>query len=292
MADVLNENKKITIRSYLKKYFPPELCKELNIIAIASDIDNNGKRDIILDLLSKYNIPYSPLGSGTNRYAILLEGYAVKIALDRAGKVDNMREFKYSRQLQPYVIKVYECFCDGLIAVTEYITVFTIEDLYINQPKMRDILKEISKNYLIGDIGVSPKNYLNWGYRTDLNNSICILDFAYIYSLSYKTFKCDCSSHALLNYDSEYINLRCPHCKKKYTFEDVRRRIKRDDEANEIGNLALNSYVVDSDVQLVDLDPRLTETHEKPKKEKKPKPWENKEPVQDWDFEFTEQPKP
>ena len=265
MAEVLN-NDKINLRSYLKRYFSPELCKELNLLTFTTDIDNNEKRDIILGLLEKNNIPFSPLGSGTNRYAVLIEGYAVKIALDRAGKIDNRREFKYSKQLQPNVIKVYECFPDGLIAITEYITVFTIEDLYRNQSKMRDILKDISQNYLIGDIGVTPKNYLNWGYRTDLDNSICILDFAYIYSLSYKTFRCNCSSHAMLNYDSEYINLRCPHCKKKYTFEDIRRKITRKDEENEIGDLKEKSYVVDSDIQLVDLNPEFTELKTKPKK--------------------------
>ena len=291
MAETENA-KKINIRSYLKKYFSPELCKELSILTFTSDIDNNQKRDIILDLLTKNNIPFSPLGSGTNRYAVLIEGYAVKIALDRAGKIDNRREFKYSKQLQPNVIKVYECFSDGLIAITEYITVFTIEDLYQNQNRMRDILKEISKSYLIGDIGVSSKNYLNWGYRTDLNNSICILDFAYIYSLSYKTFNCTCSPHAMLNYDNDYINLRCPHCKKKYTFEDIRRKITRKDEENEIGDLKENSYVVDSDTQMVEMNPNLSESKEKPKKVKKLKPWEIKEPEQDWDFELTEQPKP
>ena len=265
----------------MKKYFPPELCKELNILTLTGDITNNDKRDEILKLLEKYDIPFSPLGSGTNRYAVLIDGYAVKIALDKAGKVDNRREFKYSKQLQPYVIKVYECFPDGLVAVCEYITVFTIDDIYTHQKEMREILKDISNSYLIGDIGITTKNYLNWGYRTDLSNSICILDFAYIYSLSYKTFNCDCSPHAMLNYDDSYINLRCPVCKKKYTFEDIRRRITRDDETSEIGDLKQESYVVREANQLVPLDTRFTVTKEKPKKEKKLKPWE--EPLQNWD---------
>ena len=150
------------------------------MIADSYDVDNNTKTADIIELLNKYNVPFSPLGNGTNRYGILIDGYAVKIALDRAGKTDNKREFKYVKKLYPYVVKVFECLETGLIAVTEYITIFSLDDFYDNQEEMRKILKDISSNFLVGDIGISTDNYVNWGIRSD--GSIAILDFAYIYS--------------------------------------------------------------------------------------------------------------
>ena len=70
--------------------------------------DNNSKIDIINELLTRFEIDYVPIGPGTNRYAILIDGVVFKIALDDWGMRDNLNEFAMSRELQPYVIKVYE----------------------------------------------------------------------------------------------------------------------------------------------------------------------------------------
>ena len=72
-------------RSLLLKYFSKDLYIEILRITMISDADNNEKGFLIKDLLRKNNIPFSPLGSGTNRIAVLIDGYAVKIALDRDG---------------------------------------------------------------------------------------------------------------------------------------------------------------------------------------------------------------
>ena len=270
-------------RSIIKKYFPVDLLIKLDILTNTYDVDNNTKSADIKSLLNEYNVPYTPLGNGTNRYGVLIDGYAVKIALDRMGKIDNKREFKYTKQLYPYVVKVYECLETGLIAVTEYITIFDLNDFYRNQNEMREILEQISQNYLIGDIGISTDNYVNWGTRND--QSIAILDFAYIYSLSYKGFKCTCEDEGTLVFDRDYNFLKCPFCNKKWSFGDIRKRITKQDEINEIGNIMEIGYVLDKEEQELPIDPEKTPLPKK--KEKKKKRTEIlKEEKQDWDLEI------
>ena len=177
-------------RSLIIKYFTKEIYIELMKITMIADADNNEKGSMIKDLLRQYNIPFEGLGSGTNRMAVLIEGYAVKIALDKDGMIDNRREMLYTRQLQPYVVKVYESTPNGLIAVTEFVEIFTLSEFHEHQEEMAEILSNISTQFLIGDCGITGKNYVNWGTRND--GTICILDFAYIYSVKYGIFKCSC----------------------------------------------------------------------------------------------------
>lgn len=263
----MNEETKV-FRSLIKKYFPADLCIKLNEIALAHDIDNNGKTKEILEAMDSYNVPYSKLGNGTNRYGCLIDGYAVKIALDKAGKTDNKREMKYAKVLYPAVVKVYECLEDGLLAVFEYVTIFSLEDYYDHQSQMRKILKDITENYLVGDIGISKNNYVNWGIRN--TGDIVILDFAYIYALSYKNFLCTCEEEGTLEFDNDYNYLVCPFCNKKWEFRDIRRRVTKEDEIKEIGNIAECGYILHSDEEVLPIDSRF-EIGGKKKKEKKMK---------------------
>ena len=283
----MEEQSKKTFRSLIKKYFPVELLIKIDILTETYDVDNNTKTKDIINLLNEYNVPFSPLGNGTNRYGILIDGYAVKIALDRMGKIDNKREFKYTKKLYPSVVKVYECLETGLIAVTEYITIFSLDDFYDRQSEMRDILEEISRSYLIGDIGISTNNYVNWGTRND--GSIAILDFAYIYALSYKGFQCTCEDEGMLEFDKDYVYLICPFCKKKWEFKDIRRRITKQDEINEIGDIMELGYILKSEEEVHEVDPTKSPVKQKKKKKKKEKIEKPKK--QKWDFDYEEQQK-
>lgn len=237
------------------------------MVALLSPLDNNARAAKMKELMSEYNIPWTSLGTGTNRVGVKIDGYVFKIALDFMGMTDNLREFKYSKVLQPYVIEVYDCLPNGLVAVSEYTTPFGSDDYYDHMPEVREILKDISSKYLIGDIGLTTNNYGNWGIVNPGEKVKC-LDFAYIYSFGYKTFQCSCGE--LLVYDNDFVNLYCPNCGKKYTFREVRRRITRADEAAEIGDIHDYSYTVHSSVEELEVDPRLSEV-ENPKKNKKGK---------------------
>ena len=252
-------------RSIIKKYFPVDLLIKLNSITETRGANNNEKTEFIVNLLDEYGIPYSKLGNGTNRYGCLIDGYAIKIALDRAGKTDNKRELKYGKRLYPDVVKVYECLEDGLIAVFEYVTIFSMDDFYENQEKMRDILRRISSQYLIGDIGISQINFVNWGIRS--TGEICILDFAYIYSLSYKGFICTCEDEGTLEFDNDFNYLQCPFCKKKYDFQQIRKRISQKDEIEEIGDIKECGYILHKEEETLPIDPKLSPVKIKKKKE-------------------------
>ena len=235
---------------------------------IELDVDNNTKGFELKNLLTKYigKDKFTSLGSGTNRFGILIDGYAVKFALDSDGMIDNRREFLYSQDLYPYVVKVYEAFPNGLVAVTEYVEIFNIEAFYKYENKMKEILSDIANNYLVGDVGVTGKNYVNWGIRhSGIDDDICILDFAYIYNVKFNVSRCSCGH--FLQYDDKYVNFECPSCGKKYTFGEVRRKISRKDQENEIGDIRRLGYVLTSSEETKEINPEFT--HDNSKKKKK-----------------------
>lgn len=235
---------------------------------IELDVDNNTKGFELKNLLTKYigKDKFTSLGSGTNRFGILIDGYAVKFALDSDGMIDNRREFLYSQDLYPYVVKVYEAFPNGLVAVTEYVEIFNIEAFYKYENKMKEILSDIANNYLVGDVGVTGKNYVNWGIRhSGIDDDICILDFAYIYNVKFNVSRCSCGH--FLQYDDKYVNFECPSCGKKYTFGEVRRKISRKDQENEIGDIRRLGYVLTSAEETKEINPEFT--HDNSKKKKK-----------------------
>lgn len=282
----------ILLHSMIKKYFSTELLFELDRLSMTHNVDNNTKGVVINRILTAYNIPFKALGSGTNRYAVLIEDYVFKFALDEDGKTDNKREFIYSKHIQPYVIRFYECMKNGLIGVCEYYEVFSEEDFYMtkNQLEMKRILKEISQTFLIGDIGIYKKNYTNWGYRQS-DGKIGILDFAYCYKLSYQVFQCTCADRGMLYYDDNYNQLICPFCGKKHTFWEVRKRIPRSQEQAEIGDIATKGYVVKSEWTKTLLNPKFTDIGEK-KKKKKVAIIEQEKPFMSYDSLTEYQPMP
>ena len=148
------------IRSMILEYISPELYLELLKVTKTPELNNNTKGDYIKKLLIENGISYAGLGSGTNRLGLLIDGYVFKFALDSDGMIDNQREFKYSIQLQPYVIKSYECLPNGLIMVCEYVEVFSLQDFREHTGDMSEILSDLSNIYLIGDVGVISKNYI------------------------------------------------------------------------------------------------------------------------------------
>lgn len=224
--------------SKIHQFFTKELMIGLN--KICHDVlieDNNTKVNKMVELLDKYEVPYTELGPGTNRFAIMIDGYVFKIAMDKDGIRDNLAEFSMGMELQPFVTKVYEC--NGLMIVAEYVTVISKDEFQRSKEEIRQILTHISQGYLLGDVGTVTKNFMNWGYRQD--GSLVILDFAYIYRVIGEEMLCsniinekEEQCGAILEYDDNYHNLICPRCRHKYTFHDIRRRISRQYEEREL----------------------------------------------------------
>ena len=224
------------LKSRILKYINKDLMIRLNSIALDVLIpDNNTKVDLMVAAFEEHNVPFSELGPGTNRYAVLIDGYVFKIGMDKAGIIDNWAEFSLSQELQPFVTKCYEC--NGLIAVAEYVTVISKEEFQNSKDEVRQILSHFADSYLLGDVGSITKNFMNWGYRSD--GSLVILDFAYIYRVIGEELMCgalkedDTTCSGILEYDINFHKLICPVCRKEYTFHEIRRKISREYEEKE-----------------------------------------------------------
>lgn len=240
-------------RSLLASLFTPKQMLDIYKITMISNRDNNGKIVILKQYLTDMGLKYEGLGGGTNRYGLNVDGYAIKIALDKDGMIDNMREMLYSNVLQPYVVKVFELSGKGLMCVTEYVEKFVLKDITEKREEMEEILSLICDSFLVGDVGISPKNYINWG--TKIDGQICILDFAYIYNVKYGVFTCTCNEAALLRYDKDFNNLICPICGKKYTFGQIRKRVTRKQQQDEIGDIHNLGYNLTSEEEEVMFNP-------------------------------------
>jgi predicted RNA-binding Zn-ribbon protein involved in translation (DUF1610 family) len=255
----MDEKATKVFRSLIRRRIPRDLYQELLKMTFMYDVNNNVKGYELKRLLTEYGVPYSSLGSGTNRFGILIDGYAVKFALDPDGMIDNKREFLYSEMLYPSAVRVYECSDDGLIAVTEYVELFNLDAFYQYSNEMRRILGKIAESFLVGDVGVTAKNYINWGIRhTSHGDEICMLDFAYIYSVKYGIFKCTCDDETFLEYDKDFVNFTCPRCGKKYTFGEVRRKVTRSAQDKEIGDIKRLGYVLNAPEVELAINPKFT----------------------------------
>ena len=237
----------MAIKSRIHQFLPEDCMKELN--KVKRDVlisDNNKKIDLFCAILDKYEVPYTELGGGTNRFAIMIDNYAFKIAMDKDGEKDNWMEFSLTQELQPFVVKCYEC--NGLILVTEYVNLVTRDEFMSNKEEMRLILSYIAQGYLLGDVGTIPKNFTNWGYRD--SGEWVILDFAYLYRIRGEEMKCGHVNksgdvcEAFLEYDYDYSSLRCPKCGHKYIFNEIRGRISKEFEDEEVDFVKNMAYVV------------------------------------------------
>ena len=255
---------RMTLRSRINKFFTPELQRELEeMIFYEYGRDNNAKAKEIFNIIRRVNpgANAAAIGPGTNRYAVLIDGFVFKIALDRDGIIDNMKEFSLTKKLYDLnkgVIKVYEISLNFMIIACEYIRVFDYSTFVKKQSEIRSILTDVAEaGYFIGDVGISSKNYLNWGTRSD--GTSCMLDFAYIYKVSFKLFACNCDPMSRMVPDKNFNELICPRCGRKYTFSDIRSRMSVNDILTEVGDLTKQAYIIHGESESVFRDTDFSE---------------------------------
>lgn len=252
-AKVVENDGKIRMRSRIHTFLSKELLEELNAVCDREGLEggNNAKTKMVSSILTKYKVPFMELGTGTNRKAVLIDGYVFKFALDYWGKRDNANEYAMSDVLQPHVVKVYEC--NDLVAVTEYITLVTYEEFAQNKPTIISILGRLAEEYLLGDVGYHSKNFANWGYRD--NGQYVILDFAYIHRIQGHELFCSvCTEGGYLRYDVNFFNLHCSACGHEHKFSDVRAKISTEHELKEINDVKDISFQLRVAEELFDAD--------------------------------------
>lgn len=232
-----------TKRSRIHQFFSKELISGLWKICNNKHVkSNNEKVEFIRDLLTEHEVDFIELGPGTNRFAILLDNYVFKIAMDKWGAVDNLNEFSTSYELQPYVVKTYET--NGIISVCEYVTLISREEFAEHREQLRRILSYLAEGFLLGDVSTSEKNMTNWGFRDD--KQLVILDYAYIYHVQSSDLYCTSErcrdDQRFLEYNLDFSELYCPVCRAKYQFTDIRRRISSEEEYNDHQRALDSSY--------------------------------------------------
>ena len=199
------------------------------------------------DKLSKYfdkksDISFNFLGDGTNRMAFLVDGYVFKLALDDQGYIDNLTEFKMSREAQPYVTKTYAT--TGLFCVAEYVTLISYDEFVKQKMRILEILETLSSEYLLGDMGWTKKNYCNWGYRQN-SKDLVILDYGHMMKIDQNKMICtECGS--FLSYNSTYTEIECISCHKKMDFMSMKSKISKKEEMQMIDDY-LNKSVQTSE---------------------------------------------
>lgn len=215
---------------------PLELKIKIGEIPYQKGMRPTSRRDKVIELLKEYNVPFVEVGTGTNRFIIKYDGYAVKIALDKEGIADNKQEWVMSEALQPYVAYTHEISKGGNMLVATYAPAFTsYAEMMAYGSQIRKILSRWSGRYLLGDVGLTRINYANWGLSGD-GRPLCI-DYAYIFPASMDLFKCICGNKSMA-VSNDFTSYQCTVCKKKYEDRDLRAKISQQERLRLFENVS------------------------------------------------------
>lgn len=229
----------IKFRSRINQ-LPKELRVKIGEVSFQKQMYPPQRRTLIIDLLRDYDIEFTELGTGTNRFIIKYDGYALKIALDQEGVADNRQEYVMSPLLAPYVSPAHEISLGGHLLVASYAPAFTsFQDMRCHENAIREILKSWAANYLLGDVGITSINYANWGM---LNGKPVCIDYAYIFPTSMDLFSCvDCGNKAMKFTGNDYTKYQCTVCQKVYDDREIRSRISNQERLKLFSDVSGNS---------------------------------------------------
>lgn len=206
---------------------PIDLKCAIGEIPLQKGMRPTSRKEMAIKLLDEYNIDYVEIGTGTNRFIIKYDGYAVKIALDREGIADNKQEYAICEALMPNVAYAHEISDGGHLLVASYCPAFTTHnEMWAHNSKIRQILTDWSKRYLLGDVGLTTYNYANWGLSPD-GRPVCI-DYAYIFPASLDLFKCICGNKSM-TLDGNFAEYKCTKCGHRYQDRELRAKISNDE---------------------------------------------------------------
>ena len=226
----------VKIESLIKKNFSEEFMRKVYDI-YSNDYISIVEKTIRFDKIFTEEFggrkDYRRIGEGTNRFVCLLDNHIIKVAYNYLAFIDNMNELAQAKYKSKYLAQAYET--NGIILVSEYVTVMDKEEFLDSQfyiKRILDILAEDQalvdderKFYILGDMGMSEKNYGNWGKR--MNGDIVVLDYGYLYQLANDEWKevarCPiCGSS--LEYTTDYSELKCTktECNNKVKYTTLR----------------------------------------------------------------------
>lgn len=220
--DALRNNKKERkMFSRINNDIPVEA--KVKLYQITSDYtigDCNVKADMICDIMT--SLGFVEIGCGTNRIAFRKHNYVYKVALDERGFIDNISEYKRSIEFPQYFMKVYET--NREILVCEYCELVSEDYFIAHKQEVKMILSILSNHYIMEDVGLTTKNFCNWGIRTntDGEESMVLIDNAYFYPMrNAEMITCNCGGRIVPTDD--YTGYRCSNsaCSLNYTAGEI-----------------------------------------------------------------------
>lgn len=230
--DYIEIDKDVNFRSRLNE-IPLELKTDIATILLQDGWNNIKRRKEMISLADYCGLEYKDVGTGTNRFIIKYDGYALKIALDDEGVNDNKQEWAIGYNLprlnpaEEDASIPFEVSKGGHLLVADYVPAFTS---YNEMLQHKDHIAKILDNwyrhgYLLGDVGIQSKNYANWGIKN--GRAVCI-DYAYIFRASSTIFSCNICGNTELTLDPTYSNYTCPNCRNTFPDAFLRARINSD----------------------------------------------------------------
>lgn len=215
---------------------PLEFKCEIGEIPLQKGMRPSSRKEKAIELLNKYHIDYTEIGTGTNRFIVKYDGFALKIALDHEGVADNMQEFAICDSLMPHVAYAHEISKGGHLLVASYCPAFTTHsEMWSHNGSIREILTEWSKRFLLGDVGITQHNYANWGLAPG-GRPVCI-DYAYIFPASLDMFKCICGNRSMTFANSSFSTYKCTKCGKTYEDRELRAKISHEERMRLFNNV-------------------------------------------------------
>lgn len=216
-----------------------------------SAIKHGDKAREFYKILERNNVAFEPLGLGTNRVGIKINGFCFKYSLNKEGLFDTRREMYLSKNLGRDVVMVHEITSDGTLGVYEYVRTLTSEsELKQYFDKISEMLTRITSKYFIGDMGIVSKNCRNIGIRSD--GSVCSIDFAYIKNIKSSDIVCP-MCHAVYQYAKDFGSVYC-NCRQNIKFEELRRYFS--DDSKDLERIPNQTYEFHGETEkMVELDP-------------------------------------
>jgi hypothetical protein len=238
---------------------PEDVRRGLDEVSYQIGMTPSARKERAMNVLTSHNVPFKDIGTGTNRWIIRFEGFAVKIALDKEGIADNKQEWVMSSLLAPHVAPAHEISKGGHLLVASYAPAFSsYSEFLMWRQTIAAILADWGGRYLLGDVGITQINYANWGM---LNGKPVCIDYAYIFPVSMDVFTCVCGNKEMAFTDNTFTEYRCtnPECKMTYTDRDLRAKISQQERFDLFKNVSENAIAMSSPSRKVDVPAYFTE---------------------------------
>lgn len=256
MSDITSTRR---FRSRLNS-LPLDLKCYLGELPLQKGMRPTSRKEKAMELFDKYKVPFVEIGTGTNRFIVKYDGYALKIALDNEGIADNKQEFAICDSLMPYVAYAHEISKGGHLLVASYCPAFTSANEMRSHTEIPKILDMWSRRFLLGDVGLSSHNYANWGIAPG-GRAVCI-DYAYIFPAQFDMFKCICGNKAMTFAGGDYTTYKCTACGKEYEDRELRMRISQDERLRLFNNV--NGIIMKEEFEEHEVDQSYIKFDESP----------------------------